>query len=109
MNGGSNMDFKSLRKDEVGRPDTMSQIDFLSLPKMKTINDLMSKRERHIKSAVNPKASTTDFYKQTGKVTREAAELDNARTSHLEEREKRARVYIGESNLVYEPHPENKV
>jgi hypothetical protein len=46
----------------------MSHLDYLSLPKMKTLNDLMAKRERQIKTAVNPVESTTGFYKELNRV-----------------------------------------
>jgi hypothetical protein len=66
--GNSNQDYKALTLSELGRPTTMSHLDYLSLPKMKTLNDLMAKRERQSKTTVNPVESTTGFYKELNRV-----------------------------------------
>lgn len=107
--GASNADYKGLSKNELERPKTMTNVDYLSLPKMKTLNELISKREKHITNAVNPQDSTRNFYNATNKPKNDPADFDNTRRHHLEDFEKRARVFIGDSNTGLDPHSKNQM
>ena len=107
--GYSNADYKALSKNETERPQTMTTVDYLSLPKMKTINELMTIREKHIANAINPQDSTRNFYTSINKPKIEGMDTDHARKVHLEDIEKRTRAFVGDSNIGLEPHSKNLI
>ena len=107
--GSSNADYKALSKNETERPQTMTTVDYLSLPKMKTINELMTIREKHIANAINPQDSTRNFYTSINKQKIDSKDNDHTRNGHLEDIDRRTRAYIGDSNIGLEPHSKNQV
>lgn len=106
--GNSNVDYKALTKEELLRPDSMGQIDFLSLPKMKTLNDVLNKRERHIATAPQPLEETRTLYKENNKPLKKRPKLENPRFHQLEEYEKRKWAFTADSYTTFDPHPANQ-
>ena len=45
--GNSNSDYKSLKKEEYQRPNEMTTLEYLSIPKKKTFEELVNLREKH--------------------------------------------------------------
>ena len=106
--GHSNSDYIALSKQECARPDTIGTIDYLSLPKKKTLQDILLKRNRHIQTAPHPIEQTQTMYKNHGKTQKFHPKLDNPRFHQLEEIEKRKWAFTGDSYATLDPHPANK-
>ena len=48
-----------------------------------------------------PLEDTKKFYEETGKKPMEKTEISHKRSSQLEEKEKRKRVFTGDSNVIF--------
>jgi len=105
--GSSNGDFKALKKTDTGKPEMMGRIDYLSLPAMHIARDLHTKRSQQIETALNPLEHTSQLYMESNKSIIQKAILDRKRKHHLEEIEKRSRIFDGSSNMDHDPHIAN--
>lgn len=78
---------------------TTSHLDTLSLPRKKNFIELLQKKI--VKTAPAPLDETKKFYEETGKKLHEHTEISHKRTGQLEEKEKRKRVFTGDSNVIF--------
>lgn len=54
-----------------------------------------------MKTVPAPLTDTKKFYEETGKEIKQKTDVSHKRSSQLEEKEKRKRVFTGESNTIY--------
>ena len=58
-------------------------------------------KQKIVKTAPAPFDETKKFYEETGKKLQEKTEISHKRSSQLEEKEKRKRVFTGDSNVIF--------
>lgn len=78
---------------------TKTSIDFLSIPRKKNFIELL--KQKMTKPVPAPLEDTKKFYEETGKIPKEKTEISQKRSSQLEEKEKRKRVFTGDSNVIF--------
>jgi hypothetical protein len=78
---------------------TQSSLEVLSLPKKKNFIQLL--KQKIVKTAPAPLEETKKFYEEAGKKLQEKTEVSHKRSGQLEEKEKRKRVFTGDSNVIF--------
>lgn len=76
-----------------------THLDMLSLPRKKNFLELLQKKIS--KKPPTPFDDTKKLYEETGKKQQEHTEVSHKRTGQLEEKEKRKRVFTGDSNVIF--------
>ena len=100
-NGASNLDYRTTDKDinPFKFHPSSSSIEFLSKPKSwKNIEFYQAENE---KKQIDPKKTTKSFYEILDKNHHAKTKIAYPRTSHLEEIDKRKRVFAGDSNSIF--------
>jgi len=90
---------KRTQENQSDLKNTQNTIEILSLPRKKNFMELL--KQKIVKTVPAPLTETKKFYEETGKKLQEKTEVSHKRSSQLEEKEKRKRVFTGDSNVIF--------
>lgn len=96
--GLSNLDHRSTHLSQNIPPH--HTIEVLSQPRNKNFSALLEQRMKKV--LVNPMEETKQFYHEVNKHEKIKTIVSQGRSSQLEEKEKRKRVFTGDSNLIFD-------
>lgn len=102
LHGRSNKDI--LDKPQTADPN-VNRIEALSVAKRKKdFVAILEERMKRVATAEDPLKQTMDFYKSTQKPKKSHVQIPKPRFANLEEKELRKRVFVGDSNTIYDEH-----
>ena len=96
--GLSNLDYRSFHSTQNIPPNRT--IEMLSQPRNHNFSTLLEQRMK--KMLVSPMEETKQFYHEVNKHGKIKTIVSQGRSSQLEEKEKRKRVFTGDSNLIFD-------
>ena len=96
--GASNLDYHSIHSSQNIAPH--HTIETLSQPRNHNFSTLLEQRMKKV--LLNPMQETKQFYHEVNKNEKIKTIVSQGRSSQLEEKEKRKRVFTGDSNLIFD-------